>query len=295
MNNLIAKRFLITDKQGAGSFGSVYKGIDIVSKQNVAIKLEIVKADNNTLKREYYCYKQIYDDTSFVPKIYYYGYYDNDDIKYRVIVLDCLGPSIRSIMREQDNRFSLKSSIMIGFQLIQRIKYIHSRNIIHRDIKPDNFLTGLRENRHIIYLIDFGLSKDWVPHSKEPSHDESFDTLIGTIKYSSKYSNLYTDLSKRDDLISAIYCIIFFIKGSLPWDKMDLDEKLKYKKIYDMKNTISSRELCEGAPIELAQILDYCHSLEYADEPNYDYILDKLSNVFISNTIGKFDWKFDWL
>ena len=75
--------------------------------------------------------------------------------------MDLLGPSIEDLFNFQKRKFTLKTTLMLGDQMLSRIEYIHSKGYLHRDLKPDNFLMGVGKKKTQVYAIDFGLAKKY--------------------------------------------------------------------------------------------------------------------------------------
>ena len=179
---------------------------------------------------------------------------------------------------------------------MERIEYIHSKTYIHRDIKPDNFLIGINENSKLIYAIDFGLAKNYLNFSTKrhiPYKDKK--SLTGTARYASLNTHLGVEQSRRDDLEGLGYVLVYFLKGSLPWQGLKAkDRKEKYEKIKIKKELISIDKLCEGLPKEFAQYLKYCRSLTFEQAPNYFYARSIFHGLF-EQTECILDFEFDWI
>ena len=155
VNQEFFNKYRILKRIGKGSFGLVYLGEVITSKKKVAIKLEPKDQANLILEQEAYW---LYDLKGFgIPELFSYGHIP----KYNILVQTLLGNSINQIFIRKYKRFSLKDCCMIGIQILDRLEYIHSKFVVHRDVKPDNFLVG-KEDESIIYIIDFGLAKKFM-------------------------------------------------------------------------------------------------------------------------------------
>ena len=153
-NKIIFNKYIVIKKLREGSFGDVYLGQRIEDKKYVAIKLEPRNIDYSLLERE--AFLLYYFHGVGIPSIISYGRNEN----YNILIETLLGKSLHDIFIENQSKMSIEKICFIGKQVIERIKWVHCNNIIHRDIKPDNFLIGY-EDPNIIYLIDFGLSKKY--------------------------------------------------------------------------------------------------------------------------------------
>ena len=224
-----------------------------------------------------------------VPEIYWYGSIENNNI----LALELLGKTLEKLFEECGNKFSLKTVIMIAIQFIERLELIHKTNIIHRDLKPDNFLIGNGNMNQIIHIIDFGLSKEYkLKNHIEYGKSASFK---GSLRYSSIRNHKGIEQSRRDDLESIGYILIYFIKGKLPWMGLKTNDlKKRGEEVYTIKRNTSLETLCEGLPKEFMSYMKYCRLLQFKSEPDYTYLRNLFYNIFIQNNF-KYDYKFDWI
>ena len=189
--------------------------------------------------------------------------------------MELLGDSLEKLFVKANKRFSLITVLMIMEQLVTRLEFIHSKNLLHRDIKPDNFLIGRKEKKNIIYAIDFGLSKKY-RDSRTGLHIPYRDgkSLTGTARYASINTHLGVEQSRRDDIESLGYMMMYFLKGSLPWQGMvnNNDTKKKYDRIKDLKIKYKLSDLCHGYPKECAMFIQYARNMKFESRPDYNYL-----------------------
>lgn len=273
---------------GKGSFGEIYISKDLNNKNLVAIKLENQKSKQNQLRIE----KQVLElmsGTEGIPKIIAYGNQHENNF----LVMDLLGPNLNDLFELTKHKFSLQTVLLIGIQILTRIKDIHSKNYIHRDIKPENFLIGMGNNSSKIYCIDFGLSKKYKDSKMDNAPYKENKTLIGTARYASINNHLGIEQSRRDDLESIAYLLIFFIKKKLPWQGCRGSTKQeKYNKILEKKLSTSTDQLCKDLPIEFSIFTNYVKNLKYNERPDYIYLLNLLIDLlnFYYSEPFIFDW-----
>ena len=180
---------------------------------SVAIKLECVKTKHPQLHIESKFYRIMQGGVG-IPTIKWCG----SEGDFNVMVMELLGPSLEDLFNFCSRRFSLKTVLLLADQLISRIEFIHSKNFIHRDIKPDNFLMGLGKKGNLVYIIDFGLAKkyrDARTHQHIPYRENK--NLTGTARYASINTHLGIEQSRRDDMESLGYILMYFVTGTLPW------------------------------------------------------------------------------
>jgi len=183
-----------------------------------------------------------------IPTIYWFG----RECEYRVLVFELFGPSLEDFFNYCGRQFSLKTVLMIADQLICRLQYIHSKDVIHRDIKPENFLMGTGKNGNCIYVTDLGLAAEYRPN-RAPRSVPSNPHLLGTAVFASVTGHLGVEQSRRDDMESLGYILLYFLRGHLPWQNVEGEMKQeKYKLMMEKKGTIGVDELCDNVPREFA-------------------------------------------
>ena len=296
---IIADRYVMGEKIGSGSFGSIYSAFDNKRNIKVAMKLESVDMEPQQLIIEKNHYVKLgagnnsNDNSLGIPKIY--DFFQNYKLKqghYNILVMDLLGESLENLLQKCGGRFSLKTTIQIAIQLIERIKYMHDNSILHRDIKPDNFLIG---PNNIIHVVDLGLSKKYKDYltSVHIQYREN-KRLIGTPRYASINCHLGIEQARRDDIESIIYVLIYLFNGKLPWQGIQAsNKKKKYTKILEKKLNIPIDLLCKGLPVDFIILFEYLKTLKFSDKPDYSYIISlfkKMSGKYNIKLDNIYDW-----
>mmetsp|Transcript_115113 Transcript_115113/g.179803 ORF Transcript_115113/g.179803 Transcript_115113/m.179803 type:complete len:316 (+) Transcript_115113:88-1035(+) len=286
----VGGKFRLGRKIGSGSFGDIYIGTNVQTGDEVAIKLESIKSKHPQLLYESKLYKILAGGVG-VPNVHWYGV-EGD---YNVMVLDLLGPSLEDLFSFCNRKFSLKTVLMLADQTVNRIEYVHAKNFIHRDIKPDNFLIGLGKKANQVHIIDFGLAKKYRdPKTQQHIPYREGKNLTGTARYASVNTHLGIEQSRRDDLEAIGYVLMYFNRGSLPWQGLKANgKKEKYDKIMEKKMSTPVEVLCKHSPSEFITYLNYCRSLRFEDRPDYAYLRRLLKDLFFREGY-EYDFKYDW-
>lgn len=293
----IANRWNIRgDPLGSGGFGMVY----LVKDKNVgelsAVKAELKEKATDNLIFEFRLYQWLHSQqfqAIGIPRAHYVG----ETASHHVLVMDLCGPSLERLKRICPLKcMSLKSVTMLALQALKRIEHVHRCSFVHRDIKPENLVMG-RRDRSTLYLLDFGLAKKFRDHTTK-QHLPYFNNkgMAGTPRYASVRTHMGIEQSRRDDLESLGYVLVYLWKGKLPWmgfrEKMETGEK--YQKIFQLKKNCSATDLCEGMPMVYVDFIRYARSMGFREKPDYAEWRKKFRETLKGNN-HKNDGKFDWM
>lgn len=254
--NLINNKYKIIEKLGSGCFGEIYKGVNVRTQEYVAIKVEPIANNLKLLKNESLIYQYLVG-LQGVPNVKWFG---KDTTNY-YMVLSLLGQSLQTLLNSKGS-FSLKLVLQIGLQIISVLQSIHDNELVHRDIKPDNFLLGNNErNKKQIYIIDFGFCKSL----ENIINIKKTTGLIGCLTYASLNAHNYTELSYHDDLESLGYMLIYFYQGFLEWQKIE-----------DVQDIIKAKQEIfndEKIPTVLRNFIKEVRQLGFKEIPNYNSLI----------------------
>jgi len=278
---IVFNKYKIQKKLGKGSFGTVYMAENKENGEKVAIKTEINTNKNQISLLEPEAHK-LHNLKGYlgIPKLFNFAKLKD----YNILAMELLGKSLNEIFSSLNKKFSLKTVCTLGIDMIKLIKYIHEKNLIHRDIKPDNFMMGINKNKNILYLIDFGLSKKYINSNGNHIEFKLGKNMTGTARYCSIYTHQGIEQSRRDDLESIGYVLIYFLKGNLPWQNVKVNNNEKhFEKIGQMKKNISIEELCSNFPYEFVKYFEYVKQLEFDEEPNYNMLIELFQSVLKNN------------
>lgn len=258
---LVANRWRVGAKLGSGSFGAVVEVTEQDGGKTYAMKME-TRTRRSQLKYEARCYEQL-RGVAGLPRIFEHG--RTPDFTY--LVMEHIGEPLDKLQQRHGGTLTLEVACVIGCQAVQRLKDVHAKGLVHRDIKPGNFT--LRNGT--VFLCDFGLAKSYVESGGVHAPFRDDKRLTGTPRFASLHTHRGMEQSRRDDLESLIYMLVYLVKGRLPWQglKKRDDEQggSKDERIAKVKAD-SEETLCEGMPA-LQTMYASVRRLEYEAAPPY--------------------------
>lgn len=264
---------------------SVYQGQKLDNRELLTIKIEQKKDKNvkGILEKESHYLDKL--KSKGIPAIVDIGIYQDTIIS----IQSSLGPTLEQIFKKYVGCFNIKDVVIISIQLLERLKYLHNKGIIYYNVSPENLSVGLGRFQNIIYFNNFYFSekiqtKKTYLREEETSYIFSSNNKLKGIQY-----------SKRDDLISLGYMILFFLRGGLPWESLIYSptKEEKRRKIIQMKQKYEISKLCEGYPEEFKLYIEYVSKLKLNEEINYSYCFSLFYEIFHKNFIlndGIFSW-----
>jgi serine/threonine protein kinase len=262
----------------------VYEGHHLETGKAVALKLEYNQVNPSQLKNEVEIYRKL-EPGNGIPRVYW----DGSECEFRVMAFELLGPNLENLFNYCGRKFSLKTVLLLADQLISRFQFIHSKGYIHRDVKPDNLLMGIGTQGNTVYMTDIGLAKE----IEDP--DRHMYSVVGTLRYASINAHLGKEQSPRDDMESLGYVLLYFLKGSLPWQGLKCRSKEKEKMILKKKQQAEKRQatkrsLFNGIPVEFKKYFELIRS-----DKELDYRrLRRLFRDLFCRRRFQYDNVFDW-
>lgn len=293
-NTILSERWKIIEKIGEGSFGLIFIVEDLLYKERpkYAMKVENLQSLNlsySLLQKEARILTKLESEEGFPRMIKYFPEYSNN-----YLIMSLLGNNLNVLMKKCQGSLTLKTILMVGYSLLDRLESLHSKGLLHRDIKPENIVIGRNEDFNKIFLLDFGLSKSYLDEKGDHISMVEKKGLVGTARYASINAHKGLELSRRDDLESLIYVLVYLSQGILPWQNIAGDTKdFKYLNILKVKENLSEDSVCKGLPVEFSIILKYVKSLTFEEAPNYKFLKGLFMTIMESKKFV-LDNRYEW-
>jgi len=273
--------YKLTARLGVGCFGTVYEGSHIETDEPVAIKIAVDDVGMQALLREasmLACLVGESDCTHGFPRLHDWGTKIDTEGRFSFMIMERLGISLGDIFarfRILRQRLAVASSL--PQQLLHRLEYMHSKCIVHKDIKPENIMFGVGARAQHVYLIDFGLSKAYWKHNslkKGGTHIDYrlYSRAAGTPRYQSLHAHQGHEGSRRDDLESAGYLIIHLHTGTLPWAGLDITLETYPHEVFQSKFNTPLQRQCLGMHHDFLKYMVYCRKLAFRQRPDYNIL-----------------------
>ena len=278
----LLKRYNWKERVATGINMSVYRLEDTVSGDSLAGKVE-EKANKTSsyLKQELAVLEKLAIKPGF-PTCKFF----TETAKEWILGTELLGPSVDKLLNLYREKLTMRTVMRLGLRMLGQLRSMHECGLVHRDVRPESFV--LSRNFHTesvfnVYVTNFGLARLFIdPETKEHIPLKTRDAMVGTARFASIHVHKGMEPSRRDDLESLAYVLIFLLFGHLPWDNLKLDKKAMAGAIGDIKSGTSAKELCKGLPDELREFLEFVRGLEFNQEPDYGLLTGLLDKIVSS-------------
>eukprot|EP00928_Gymnodinium_smaydae_P070250 TRINITY_DN54135_c0_g1_i1.p1 TRINITY_DN54135_c0_g1~~TRINITY_DN54135_c0_g1_i1.p1 ORF type:complete len:339 (-),score=45.40 TRINITY_DN54135_c0_g1_i1:392-1408(-) len=288
MNKVVGRKFRVGARLRSCPNGSVYRGCNVETGADVAIKFEPLTRSSLTLLNAAKMCKMLEGLDGF-PAVHWYGVED----EYCVAVFDLLGPSLEDLFSCCNHKFSLNTILLLADQMITCIEHVHRKNFVHRCIKPAHFVIGRDSRINDVYLIDFGLAKTY-RNCKSQAHiplgEDS--TTIDNFAFMSINAHHGLDHGRKDDLESLGYILAYFMSAHLPWQNMKSQSMTQ--RVLMAKMFTPLQEFCKHAPQEFVECCAYIGSLQFDEGPDYQYMRGLFKRALMREGWDLCDSPFDW-
>lgn len=270
VGQILKNKYRLDEEIGHGGFGKVFRATHLVTNKQYALKIDAKR--KGVALSEAKILSDLGDGVG-IPKLHSKG----SCSEFTYFVMELLDSSLQHIIKQCGGSLNIETVAKVGTQIVNRLEYIHNRGYIHRDIKPSQFLMGRKQK--ILYLVDYGLAKKYQIFKNHVPF-QTHCPRAGNATYASVNSHMGIRQSRRDDLESAGYMIVYMYKGSLPWQsRHNSNSVMKWQKVFLKKASISLAELCHGCPEEILKVMEYTRSLKFEEKPDYAYLKTLLNSL----------------
>ena len=278
------------EKLGEGGCGMVYAGYDSLTEKPLAIKID--KRNGQLLRQESDVYKAVrktFPDARGFPDVYYQG----NEKGMELLVMDQLGHSLLDHFGRHGG-LSLKTTLMVGLQVLDRLEHMHKSNFLHCDVKPENLVTGLGKDSSTVYMVDMGLARPYRLQD-EPFRAEKSnlaDGVVGTLMFAPTGLHGSVEVTRRDDLESLGFSLLFLNQGSLPWEFLAYDNE-NVAEVQRIKRAFWDSEEYRDMPAVLSRVFNIIRSMKHDEEPCYEKFREVL-NTALQEMGERNDGVYDW-
>ncbi|KAM4829646.1 tau-tubulin kinase 2 isoform 1-T3 [Thomomys bottae] len=283
---LVKERWKVLRKIGGGGFGEIYDALDMLTRENVALKVESAQQPKQVLKMEVAVLKKLQGKDHVCRFI---GCGRNDRFNY--VVMQLQGRNLADLRRSQSRgTFTISTTLRLGKQILESIESIHSVGFLHRDIKPSNFAMGrFPSTCRKCFMLDFGLARQFTNSCGDVRPPRAVAGFRGTVRYASINAHRNREMGRHDDLWSLFYMLVEFVVGQLPWRKIKDKEQ-----VGSIKERYDHRLMLKHLPPEFSIFLDHISSLDYFTKPDYQLltsVFDSSMKTFGVTETDPFDWE----
>ena len=271
----LSKAFENMEVIGKGGCGTVYKGIDKISGKELALKVEHYAQKPQLLDSEMSTYRLLWKSPNaqnYIPCVY--EFFDDEDRGY-VMTMDLLDKNLGEVFKLCNKKFSLRTILILADQMFGILEFIHSNGVVHKDIKPENFVFGKKEKKNSLFLIDFGMAGTFLDEAGNHIPFLEVNSFRGSLMYASINTHFCVEKTRRDDLFSLAYVFLKLLGGDLPWEGKEYDDVSFLKRTTNIGNI-----LFKDYPEEFAIYFDYCYEMWYRGVPDYEYMKGLFRNLF---------------
>ncbi|XP_035395640.1 tau-tubulin kinase 2 isoform X1 [Cygnus atratus] len=282
---LVKERWKVLRKIGGGGFGEIYDALDLLTRENVALKVESAQQPKQVLKMEVAVLKKLQGKDHVCRFI---GCGRNDRFNY--VVMQLQGRNLADLRRSQSRgTFTISTTLRLGKQILESIESIHSVGFLHRDIKPSNFAMGrFPSTCRKCYMLDFGLARQFTNSCGDVRPPRAVAGFRGTVRYASINAHRNREMGRHDDLWSLFYMLVEFVVGQLPWRKIKDKEQ-----VGSIKERYEHRLMLKHLPQEFNVFLDHISNLDYFTKPDYQLLMSVFDNSMKTFGVIESD-PFDW-
>ncbi|XP_058017969.1 tau-tubulin kinase 2 isoform X2 [Ahaetulla prasina] len=282
---LVKERWKVIKKIGGGGFGEIYDAMDILTRENVALKVESAQQPKQVLKMEVAVLKKLQGKDHICRFV---GCGRNDRFNY--VVMQLQGRNLADLRRSQTRgTFTISTTLRLGKQILESIESIHLVGFLHRDIKPSNFAMGrFPSTWRKCYMLDFGLARQFTNSCGDVRPPRAVAGFRGTVRYASVNAHRNREMGRHDDLWSLFYMLVEFVVGQLPWRKIKDKEQ-----VGSIKERYDHRLMLKHLPQEFNIFLDHISSLDYFTKPDYQLLMSVFDNSMKNFGVTESDL-FDW-